>query len=76
MLDTRVETKLNTLLETRQLSVYLILFSLVVTAAMMHPGITTLLIAVPINAALLFTLRWVAHSEGKFSHETIDPVHR
>jgi hypothetical protein len=64
MLNTHLETKLNTLLVTKQLSVYLILFSLVITSAMMYPGFTTLLVAVPINAAMLFFLRWVAHTEG------------
>jgi hypothetical protein len=54
------------LIATRQLSVYLILISLVVSAAMMHPGFVALVIGVPINAMLLFILRWAAHQEVRF----------
>jgi len=56
---------LTQLIATKQLSIYLILGSLVVTAVMMRPGFVTLLIAVPMNAALLFLLRWVAHREAE-----------
>jgi hypothetical protein len=56
---------LNNLIATKQASVYLILFSLIISAAMMHPGFVTLMIAVPINAGILFCLRWVAHREGE-----------
>jgi hypothetical protein len=56
---------LHSLIANKQLSVYLILFSLIISAAMMHPGFVTLVIAVPINALVLFVLRWVAHREGE-----------
>jgi hypothetical protein len=56
---------LNNLIASKQASVYLILFSLIISAAMMHPGFVTLMIAVPINACILFSLRWVAHREGE-----------
>lgn len=56
---------LKQLLASRQLSIYLILICLVISSAMMNPGITTLMFAVPVNAALMFLLRWVAHSEGR-----------
>ena len=52
------------LIATKQLSVYLVLLSLVISAAMMRPGFVTLIIAIPINVILLFTLRWVAHQEA------------
>ena len=56
---------LHNLIVTKQLSVYLVLFSLIISAAMMHPGFVTLMIAVPTNACILFVLRWVAHREGE-----------
>lgn len=55
---------------SKQLSIYLILASMIITAAMMRPGFSTLAIALPINAMVLFLLRWVAHREG----QTIDAI--
>jgi hypothetical protein len=53
------------LLNTKQLSIYFIFASLVVSSAMMHPTFSTLMIALPVNAVILVGLRWVAHQEGK-----------
>lgn len=53
------------LLATKQVSIYCVFASLIVTAAMMHPSFSTLVIAVPVNAIILMALRWVAHQEGK-----------
>lgn len=56
---------LHNLIATKQASIYLILFSLIISAAMMHPGFVTLMIAVPVNACVLIALRWVSHREGE-----------
>ncbi len=56
--------QIDQLIASKQLSIYLLLISLVVSAAMMHPGFATLMFAVPINAALLVAMRWAAHQEG------------
>ena len=53
------------LLESKQLSIYWLFASLVVSAALMHPRVSTLLFAVPINAIILFGMRWAAHKEGR-----------
>lgn len=58
------------LFATKQVSIYFIFASLIVTAAMMHPSFSTLVIAVPVNALILMALRWVAHQEGKMMHCT------
>ena len=62
---------LSEMLESKQLSIYLILFSLIISAAMMHPGFVTLMIALPINGAVLFALRWIAHQEGATTHDRV-----
>ena len=52
------------LIVTKQLSIYIIFASLVISATLM-PSFTTLVIATPVNAALLFFLRWAAHREAE-----------
>lgn len=51
---------------TKQLSIYVAVVALVISVVMTHFCAT--LLAIPVNAALFFGLRWIAHREGeKFS---------
>lgn len=53
------------LLETKQLSIYWLFASLIVASTMMHPRVSTLIFAVPVNALILIGMRWAAHKEGR-----------
>jgi len=52
------------LITTKQLSIYLLVSSLMVSGSLMRPGLV-LLLALPFNAMLLIALRWAAHLEGE-----------
>jgi len=52
------------LITTKQLSIYLLISSLIVSGLLMRPNLA-LLLALPFNAMLLIALRWAAHLEGE-----------
>jgi len=53
------------LIARKTLSIYLLCASLIFSGCLMRPGVAILLMAIPINAAILVALRWAAHCEGE-----------
>ena len=51
-------------LAKRKFSLWMIIFSEIITATMMHPSIAAMIVLI-VNLPLLCVARWVAHLEGK-----------